>query len=273
MTPIMANQVELPSVRAKRFKYLLNELRCPSQQYHSAIYTEGGTPPDLPALQAEAPFRTISYLMPVHFQAVGQNYNNRLILAYKEHPAVQNRPVYALSAPATWECVNYDYLPQRGQIGDPARKVFVADGTRYLTVQGGTEDLDFDPHPAGAFSGGQSHVFGSFSDAGAWWCGSTAYGVEPGSSNWDGMTVNAGQYPPGRGRNLALSYRHGPAGARITSSAQSNPGLINALLFDGHVERMNDRRSREIYWWYPKGTVVRTPGEGMTSVPQGFEIP
>lgn len=273
MTPIMAHQVELPAVRARRFKFLLDGLRCPSQPYHSALYLEGGAPPDLAALQAEAPFRTISYLMPVHFQAVGQTYNNRLILGYKVHPAVTNRPVYALAAPATWEVTNQDYLPQLVNIGDPSRKIFVADGTRYLSVQGGAEDLDFDAHPAGAFSGAQSHVFGSFTDAGAWWCGSTAYGVEQGSVNWDGMTVNAGQYPPGRGRNLALSYRHGPAGSRITSSAQSNSGLINALMFDGHVQRMNDRQSREIYYWYPKGSVVRNPAQGMTSVPQDFEVP
>ncbi len=266
MTPLLAMQTELPAVRAERFKFLLDKMRCPSQRYTSAIFTEEGVPSDIEALRKAAPFPTISYLMPAAFQYVGQSHQYT-ILAYKEHPAVHDRALYAMSADDQWEYINDDYLPALGQIGQPSQKVFVADGTRYFSEDPGAEsDLDFDARATVT-------LFGSFTSQGPWWCGSTEYGVEPGTVNWDGETVSADEDPPGRGRNMALSYRHGSQVGAITTSAQSNPGMINTLMFDGHVERMNDRRSREIALWYPAGTVVQKPSEGMTHAEPGHVIP
>ena len=128
--------------------------------------------------------------------------------------------------------INYDYRPRLDQVGQPAGKVFVADGTRYLECEGGTESLDFDAYPYVDPRYPSQGLFGSFTDPAPWWCGSTAYGVEQGSLNWDGMPVDAGEYPKARGKNLALSYRHG-ADIGAATSAQSNPGRMNALFFDG----------------------------------------
>jgi prepilin-type processing-associated H-X9-DG protein len=212
----------------------------------------------------------VSYLMPAQFQLVGQNHKDDT-LAYKRGSDFP-RAVSGRAPPESFEYINYDYLPRLDQVGQPACKVFAADGTRYLECEGGTEGLDFDVYPYFESAYPSRGLFGSFTDPAPWWCGSTAYGVEQGSLNWDNLPVDVGEYPRGRGRNLALSYRHGADGS-ITSRAQTNPGRINALLFDGHVERLNDRRSREVGLWYPAGTRIQAPEEGMTRVPQDFEVP
>jgi prepilin-type processing-associated H-X9-DG protein len=120
-----------------------------------------------------------------------------------------------------------------------------------------------------------SQANGSFASSGAWWCGDESYGVRQGSANWDGQSVNGGSgSPTAGGRALALSYRHGnTAGSEVPTDCQSNKGTINALFFDGHVGRLTDRQSREIDYWYPRGGRVQTPAQGMTRVPQDYEIP
>ena len=267
MTPLLAHQMELPPVRAEKFRFLLDEMRCPTQKYTAQIYQDGPTPPDIDAFDDGRAYPAVSFLSPVHFQYVGQSHGGK-VLAYKDHPAVSGRPVSALAAPEDWECISEDYLPRLDRVGQPSGKIFVADGTRYLDVSDGSDDLDFDVYP-----GRDQSPFGSFATAGAWWCGSPAYGVEQGTTNWDGDSVSAGEWPKGRGRNLALSYRHGIRGTSITSSAQSNKGMINALFFDGHVGRLNDKQSRNITYWYPRGSVVQEPSEGMTEIPMGFVVP
>jgi hypothetical protein len=44
------------------------------------------------------------------------------------------------------------------------------------------------------------------------------------------------------------------------------------MFFDKHVARLDDRASRRIEYWYPTGTIAR-PGEGLTDVPEDFEVP
>jgi prepilin-type processing-associated H-X9-DG protein len=163
-----------------------------------------------------------------------------------------------------------DYLPRGDRVGPPARKLFVTDGTRYLPS--GTDPLDFD---AGMDFEDDPHgwLFGSFTDAGAWWAGSVAYGVKSGTPNWDGNAVNPSPACASQGRNLALTYRHGNQRGTLSGSARDNNGTINALFFDGHVQRLSDRRSRDVDLWYPTGTKVTNPAEGMTTVPMGFVIP
>ena len=132
---------------------------------------------------------------------------------------------------------------------------------RYLTAEG---DVDFDIDPDATW-------FGSFSSNGAWWAGSQAYGVQSGTGNWDGSPVNAGS--EAQGRNLPWSYRHGSATPRaMTQGVRDNAGEINAMFFDGHVARLDDRASRNIEFWYPSGTTAN-PGGGLTDVPQNYEVP
>ena len=272
MTPLLAGKTELPAVRALRFKFLLEQMRCPSQFLHSALWEgEGHYSPDRQVFKANGPYRTVSYLMPAQFQFVGHAHTDET-LAYK-HGSDYPRWVRGRAAPDTFEYINYDYRPRLDQVGQPAGKVFVADGTRYLECEGGSESLDFDAYPYVDPRYPSQGLFGSFTDPAPWWCVSTAYGVEQGSLNWDGMPVDAGEYPKARGKNLALSYRHGADIGAATSNAQSNPGRMNALFFDGHVERLNDRRSRDVGLWYPSGTRIQSPEEGMTRVPQDYVVP
>ena len=48
---------------------------------------------------------------------------------------------------------------------------------------------------------------------------------------------------------------------------------MNAVFFDGHVERLDDRASRDIDRWYPTGSVRSGDYVGMTTVPAGYVIP
>jgi prepilin-type processing-associated H-X9-DG protein len=113
-------------------------------------------------------------------------------------------------------------------------------------------------------------VFASYT---GWLARSTAYGVASGTSNWDGDLIG-GPGSASAGRNLLLSYRHGwttdPSGPL---AAQDNQGRINALMFDGHVGQLDDRRSRDIGLWHPTGSVVNSSSNGLTTVPDGYEIP
>lgn len=260
LTPLLTGDTELPSVRAKRFKLLLEEFRCPSQRYNSILYPGGlSASPDANNFEAEGVWPAISYLMPAHFQYVGQLQGGRL-LGYMDSPSVMV-PIFARAAPDTWEVVTDDYLPQVTRVGDAARKVFVADGTRFLDVSQ-LLDHDVDPDPT---------FFGSFTSTGAWWAGSRAYGVKRGTPNWDGSPVSEGS--PSDGQNLGLSYRHGTLAATSSGDAHSNSGSINALFFDGHAERLSDKQSREAHLWYPTGSIVKRPSEGMTDLPVNFVIP
>ena len=114
--------------------------------------------------------------------------------------------------------------------------------------------------------------FGAFTSSGAWWYGSTAYGPRVGSQTYGGQTVSSNSQAEKEGKNLPLSYRHG-CGATGSGTAQDNSGTINALYFDGHVDSMGDRQSREIHLWYPSGSIVQSPNEGMTEAHSNDVIP
>lgn len=261
--------------RAERFHLIQNHYRCPSQApYESILYAGGGLPADKADFFAAGPWTALSYLMPAYFQYFGNDWGGtgkKAIGTFQKGGGTV--PMYAetiganpgeSSAPRNWEVNSKRYLARLDQVGATGRKIAAADGTRYLD-KSGTLDHDIAPHPA---------YFGSFTDSGAWWSGSTAYGVAKGTKTYDGKTVTYDQ--PGGGLNLSLSYRHGCTDReRLNKAAQSNAGLINALFFDGHVARLSDSQSREITYWYPSGSVVTASGatEGMTKVPAQFVIP
>jgi len=258
LTPLMAYTMELPAVRAERFKFMLDKFRCPSQFYTSLIWN-GSSAPDLREFENWAPWPAVSYLMPVHFQYFGTQSGPRL-LGQMEHQSIVV-PLWSVQAPTGWEVEVRDYLPTMTRLGAPARKIFVADGTRYLDA---TQLLDHDVSVLPDW-------FGSFTSSGAWWSGSRAYGVKSGTKNWDGQTVSTGS--PSAGQNMAISYRHGRPSGVYSGAAQDNHGQINAVFFDGHVERLNDRQSRQPHLWYPSGAIVKKPSEGMTNLPMDFVIP
>ena len=288
MTPLLQGDPNLPERWVQRFNYLLGEYRCPQQTATALLYTPSlvQLPRDDLDWARSHTWLAPSYLMPAYFSYWGQSHANEVLAPHEENPFILIR---ASVPPASWPVVNTDFNSHIEQVGPAARKVFAADGTRYLT-SAGYIDLDLSPDPI---------YFGAFTDVGAWEPLSTTYGVKAGTMNWDGNTVSTGS--PSQGRNLPISYRHGidlsggpqapplPAeepvgelaigGASVITvplndgSAQGNHGFINAVFFDGHVARMNDRASRDIDRWYPTGSVRNGDYTGLTTAPAGYVIP
>lgn len=261
LSPLLRGETtDLGRNRAERFARLVNDdYRCPSQTTTNSIIYRTDFP-DAEDFRAIGEWRAISYLMPAAFQLFGTSLYEKHIL-----DNFSGRPIYAYTWPRRFETDTRDYVARISRVGPPARKIAVTDGTRYL-ARNGELDHDVVPDP-GLF-------FGSFTDGGAWWCGSTAYGVGVDTSTWDGRRVPRGS--PSDGRNLALTYRHGSVDrSRVTRSVFDNKGAINALFFDGHVARLTDRESRRIEYWYPTDSVVTASGraEGMELAEQGFKIP
>jgi len=265
MTPLLSQSFDLPVQRAERFHYLLRERRCPSVYFNTTFYDNPADKSDFDEL---SPWPGTSYLQAAWFQYCGMNQTKRVLGPYERVPQLSITMEHAnesYSDQPIWEMVVEDYLPRIGQVGPPARKVFAADGTRYLPNQAQGEPLDME-------IGIYSKAFGTFATAGAWWSGSVAYGVSSNSSTLYGTSV--GQGSASNGLNLSLTYRHG-AGQRGSNptSAQNNRGKINMLFFDGHVDAKSDNASREVDYWYPRGAKVRSQGEGMTNVPDDYVVP
>lgn len=255
MTPLMRYDTgDVSDTRAKRFQMAINRYSCVSQRGVTSLLYQ--SPPDIQNFRdLAAQWQGISYLMPVHFQYVGQRQAGK-VLGYNVR--IPGLAVRSVAADPRWEVVTDDYIPRIDRVGQPSRKIMYADGTRYLD-RTRILDLDVNPWPT---------LFGSFTTAGGWWSGATAYGVQAGSANWGGQPVGSGS--PSEGANLALSYRHSQSSsAAFSGTAQGNRGAIIAMFWDGHADKMNDRQSRNIEYWYPKGSKVQTARDGMTDVPNG----
>ncbi len=257
ISPIIRADTQMPDKRADRFQLITQYYSCPSQRAVESILF--GAPADIADFQAKGSWDALSYLMPVHFQYWGQE-NKNIELA--NVIAAPNLKVRSLAAPNNWEVIVDNYVSKIGLVGPPAKKVVAADGTRYLTSDG-TLDHDIGILPT---------YFGSFTSSGAWWSGSTEYGVRGGSKNWDESNVT--EASPSSGQNINLSYRH--VRKNTATTVQSNKGTMNAVFFDGHVERLNDRASRNIELWYPRGARINdgySNGLGLTNVNEDNRIP
>lgn len=270
MTPILSASQELPASRAERWKVLFDRYRCPSQRYTSALYNQQPTP-DKPDFVKLSPWPAASYKMPAWFQYVGQFSKRALGRMPHPNPSVIIA-IMTESARTNWEVAVDHYEPRITSVGPAARKIFVSDGTRFVGTAAKAIDHDIAPVPRFT-TGGPILNYGAFSNSGGWWSGGNDMGGRPGSLTWQGTTV-PGNPMERDGSNLPVTYRHGTPsdGAR---TVQDNRGKINAVFFDGHVDRFSDRESREIYYWYPSGARVQDSGlsEGMTQVPQGFVVP
>ena len=276
VSPALRFETELGNNRAERLQTIINEYSCPSQQGLKVdnLYGLEQSPdavdftPDIQHSMAP-----LSYLMPVHFQYWGQCFRDRVIAVGK---TASGRPItvkaevapWSGSGSGGWEAAHTGYYQSRiDKLGQPGRKVAAADGTRYLDEN---DRIDFDVKP-------RAQWFGAFASSGAWWAGSTTYGVASGTSNWHGTVMSQpNDDPPAQGRNLVWSYRHGCVDrSRITKGVRDNSGSINAVFFDGHVALLDDRASREIRYWYPTDTVVNNSkrSEGLTDVPVDYVVP
>lgn len=270
MSPFLSHETELGNNRAERFRTLINVYGCASLAADKVNQPYPPNPGSMVdgvdfTMEIVMNYAPLSYLMPAEFQWWGQDWSGSAV-AYYISGAGRLNPIRAAVTPQSFEAIPPGaYQSRLGMVGPPARKVAAADGLRFMDE---SLNIDFDVDPAPTW-------FGAFTSSGAWWAGSTEYGVQSGTSNWDGTIVNQpGSDPPARGRNLAWSYRHGCAGRdTVTQSVHNNPGEINALFFDGHVARLDDHASRKIDYWYPTGSIVQKPTEGLTDVPENFEVP
>ncbi|MBN2448296.1 MAG: type II secretion system protein [Phycisphaerae bacterium] len=252
---IKYSDTELPASRAERWENIWQKRwACPSR--FNVKSTLHGSAPDMADFQ-KINWKACSYLMSTWFSCWGKDANRRI-----GRMELFNTPLPIIRPGTTWEVDSLDYISRIDRVGPAGRKVFAADGMRYLPS--GDAPLDHDVSPF-------SFTFGAFTSSGAWWYGSTAYGPKNSTQTYGGQSVSWGSSGNTEGKNLPLSYRHG-CGSPGSGAAQDNRGTINAVYFDGHVETLGDRASREIHLWYPSGSVV-TKTEGMTSSNVGDIIP
>jgi hypothetical protein len=115
------------------------------------------------------------------------------------------------------------YAPQLDLVGNPARKIFLADGARYTRDSGGIEtwhDISWMPSGGGAFSSGAPTDPDAFQSS-----------------------YHRSAYSP---EMAARAYRH-PCGPFLG---------LNAAYFDGHVDWMSEALSRFPDFWWPTGTII-----------------
>lgn len=234
MTPILRVTTQLPTDRARRFRVLLDDYRCASVSFKAVLYSPSSQIVDndrfVAELQRDGAFTGVSYLMPSYFQLWGSEDADGAVVGSTRWRT--NTLNFMAKAPATFFNVEMTrYRSRANRVGTPADKIAIADGTRYLPEHPGPLDFDhhYDPERRKLVD---LQWYGTFTSSGAWWRGSTAYGDRS----------------PSEGRNLRLSYRH-------------NDG-IEAAFFDGHVERISQKLSRKIDWWYPRGARVRRNSDG-----------
>ncbi len=265
LSPALAGQGGLEGNRAQRYQMLLARYGCTSVAGRA---TPEFFPYGLPGGEVadRADFTAlgdvpgpVSYLMPGAFQLWGSAALGQTVASSGTFT------VFAKTVPDSWPVETLDFRSQARRLGDSARKVAAADGTRFFDAAG-TLLTDVAAIP--------SDSLGSFAGSGAWWGASDEYGVAAGSSNWDGGQVSTGN-SLSAGENLALSYRHGCSAGAAAAAARDNNGLLNALFFDGHVASLGDRSSRDIDLWYPRGSLVRSAAatQGLTAPPPQNQVP
>ena len=124
------------------------------------------------------------------------------------------------------------YGPKVSKVGQPARKIFIADGARFTTASA-APTVVFAPISSGG---------GLMADAGPWTKFTNSWNRSRAPGNG-----GTGTFDP-----RMFAYRHGsrtPYGA--ADSFKANFGF-----FDGHVELLGDLESANPEFWAPKGTAM-----------------
>jgi len=135
-----------------------------------------------------------------------------------------------------------DWRPSVAKIGNPANKVFCADGARYSTC---IDPPDYDLSVEGPFGG-------AFSDAGVYsvWTRSWDRCRAPGNAGALGghalTEVDPRQY----------AFRHSTGSPPV--GAPANAFKLNVVFYDGHVETQGDLTAANPHQWLPKGTTLET---------------
>ncbi|MBN2447308.1 MAG: prepilin-type N-terminal cleavage/methylation domain-containing protein, partial [Phycisphaerae bacterium] len=208
MSPLAAydSSVTLEDNRAARWYTLWTTYRCPEKAPRSTVYAGGGVPDvsDFVAYRWPA----CSYLMPACFSLWGTSVEADLGV-YELTPV----PVPVMHVRTNWEVSNTSFFSRLDQVGPADRKIFVADGTRYLPDGDAPLDHDISPYPL---------LFGAFATQGAWWGATNAYHPGVGTDTYGNgpVTTVSGDSD---GNNLRLSYRHQCANPRGTRGPRLVP--------------------------------------------------
>ncbi len=241
ISPVMGESMGLPANRAQRTWRIFHDLACPAaRQVNTTLWPPAARSladfEDFEQLFHERGFRQISYLAPATFLYRGPGYSRR------------RYEVYPFAGPMV---IPDFYSPRIDRVGRvPAKKILVADGTRYLAAPGA---LDFDLSP-------KPEYYGSFTSATPIYEGSTAYGRAKAAAGFDAVRPGSrATYP----LNRDLSYRHG--------------GNMNAVFFDGHVDLLSEERSKtEAALWAPSGSLFtgkKATEEALARYEAGAKLP
>jgi prepilin-type N-terminal cleavage/methylation domain-containing protein/prepilin-type processing-associated H-X9-DG protein len=136
----------------------------------------------------------------------------------------------SFNAPAGYNC-------KLSKVGDPSRKVFVADGARYSNATP-TDGPDYDLNFTGTFGG-------SFADQG------------PGlfSNAWNRSAAKGNASSASANRDARMFWaRHSGNGA--TKYSKGGTFRFNIGFFDGHVETVDDLVGADPKLWHPKGSNI-----------------
>jgi prepilin-type processing-associated H-X9-DG protein len=134
------------------------------------------------------------------------------------------------------------FIPKINKVGNPAQKVYIADGGRYSNA-GVRPDAEI--AAMGSFGG-------AFADQGA---------PQRFSNSWDRSNAPGNAPHPQNPASFdarVYAYRHGTRQQKASADAFR----INVGFFDGHVETLGDLAASNPTFWFPKGTeLVATPGQ------------
>ncbi|MGD9689455.1 MAG: type II secretion system protein [Phycisphaerales bacterium] len=164
------------------------------------------------------------------------------------------------------------FTPQISRVGSPATKVIFFEGHRFATP---SVQPDFEWEISASYGG-------AFGGIGAWWRDSKELNRQsaPGESGRLAHTLQPGTFKDAR----RWAFRHGSgrqATATDTAYTKQTAPIGNLAFFDGHVIATNDGDATNPDYWFPSGTVLRTPldtwnytrNEWPTKCAVGYVIP
>jgi prepilin-type N-terminal cleavage/methylation domain-containing protein/prepilin-type processing-associated H-X9-DG protein len=237
ISPVIGDSANLSPNRAVRTQQLFNRWRCPAAtRMNDTLYGSSGDRNDFVAATANGGFNQVSFLSPAAFHYYSQRASDAGVVP---RLGLNNAFRLKVDSHTTPVDVTEKFSPRFDRVGvQLSMKVMIMDGTRYLD----NTELDFDIATSPTW-------FGSFTDSGPIYHGSTAYGRDSGS--------------PSGGQGWKLSFRH------------PNKSM-NVYFFDGHGSVMKSEEAyREPKYFYPSGSIFTggeaTP-ESMAKYPVGTII-
>jgi prepilin-type processing-associated H-X9-DG protein len=222
-----------PDSRAQRFVQLrdLKQFTCPSGDTPAIQY--GGTlSPSDPVLKGQIDNgRLMSYTVALPFLL--QRDNGKPLGSGGGTWGVSVSRGASFNAPAGYNC-------KISKVGDPARKVFIADGARYANH---TDGPDYDLSFNGTFGG-------PFCDQGP--------GLNSNAWNRTAAKGNANSTPTAKDARMYWA-RH--SGSQAFKYSKGGSFRFNVGFFDGHVETLDDLAGADPKLWHPKGSIVLVTGQ------------